>query len=179
MLSYFNRINQIILSDSDIYDLFDKKGYIRLNMVYIYPSTLLKLNMLLRKYGLSRILFENEKLVFQFRSMDDEQLDGTNKSMGDGTNRSMGDGIDEFELRFNGVFILTENSSQPNKLFSLEFDFEIAKFQSAFSSFILKIFNEFLCESDSFFFMTYEFDIDREILENPLYESIEYLGLKK
>lgn len=75
-----------------------------------------------------------------------------------------------FGLRFQG----SVNIVVRQKIFCIELDFDPSIDENAGMS-VLKELEGYLKGCDALFFMTYASDIDKEILHNPLCESLDFL----
>lgn len=149
-------------SNQNIYSLFDREGFIRLNMLYISPVALRHLKKKIKEYELVEWCFTEKELIFKF--------------------------VDKI-ISFKGNLNITQKPSyevtyedgtfcDENKIFSLELDFD--PIVSSKNDFVfLKDVEIFLKECDACFFMTYPICIDTEILNNPLSKSVEFLANRK
>ncbi|WUR04630.1 uncharacterized protein VNE69_09182 [Vairimorpha necatrix] len=140
------KINQLLLdpTSSKILDLFDKDGYIRLNMVYISPIHLPLFRNHLLKYGLVEMYLTNQGLGFTFRN---------------------------FHLNFFGSIYITQGN---NKIWSIEIIFD----PTIDDNVGIPVMNEiehYLQGCDALFFMTYFVDIDKEILNRSLADSVDFM----
>jgi hypothetical protein len=78
-----------------------------------------------------------------------------------------------FRLKFYGSITVTVR----HRIFCVEIDFD-PSIDDNMGMLVLKELEAYLKSCDAFFFMTYFSDIDREILHNPLSDSIEFMYKK-
>lgn len=66
-MAYIQRLNFLLKnpSESNIFSLFEKDGFIRLNMIYISPLALKHFREKLKQYGLIEWTFNEDELVFK------------------------------------------------------------------------------------------------------------------
>lgn len=143
-----NSILQTTTSEG-VLSLFDASGYIRFNMLYIYPTSLVQFKEKLRNIGLVDWVLTEKELVFRFQKV-----------------------VIKFAGSLNVVF-------KGNKIFCMEMDFDAVCNDGESSSFYLKEIEKFLKYCDAIFFDTYFMSIDTEILNNPLYETINFIAKRK
>lgn len=94
-------------------------------------------------------------------------------------------GLTSWELKQNGLMLNFEaesvlfqgvhaHSQRGDKLFSFELDFEpVVSSKKLYV--VLYEFESYLKGLDAVFFMTYDVDVESEVLENPLAYSVDYL----
>ena len=145
-IKFIEKLNEILDNPNrdSIYDLFEKNGYIRFNMLYISPFSFKHLKEKLLNYGLKEWKFTENELFFKLRNS---------------------------IVRFKGLLNIV---IRENKIFCIELDFDPIISNDDSMSFLQDI-ETFLKKCDACFFMSYEIDIDEEIISQPISKSIEFL----
>ncbi|KAL6121417.1 hypothetical protein NUSPORA_01659 [Nucleospora cyclopteri] len=177
-MDYLVSLNKLLRGNADISEVFKADGFVRLNMIYINPYSLIELKNYLSFYGLKDLSFKKDGLSFVFEN------NGVGNMLEIFHNNISRE--NEYEIRFSGNFTITQGVIKNSKeesgeclgIYSVELDFDSPKHSSSQDLLMLNIISTFLSYSDSLFFMTYKFDIDKEILENPLDESVDLLTIE-
>ncbi|KAM0674097.1 hypothetical protein GVAV_002617 [Gurleya vavrai] len=157
MEEYLYRFNNYLQDTKQEPDLFSKNAFIRLNMLYISPTTIPQFKTRLSHLGMTSWKIDESGFRFTF---------DYNKSNFNSHDPCL------YEIHFRGLSTFHYNKKQQIYAFELDFDPIVGK-KEAYN--ILFEIEFFLKGCDSVFFMCYEIDIDNEILSNPLSRSVDFL----
>lgn len=71
MNSFRNHLNAVLKdpTEENIFNLFERDGYLRFNMLYVSPIVLRHFKQKLEQYGLIAWYFNDQELVFQLETM--------------------------------------------------------------------------------------------------------------
>ncbi|OQS55634.1 hypothetical protein EHP00_1490 [Ecytonucleospora hepatopenaei] len=167
----FECLNKMLDDDLKPYEIFDKKSYIRMNMIYAFPYALIELRKVLKKHSLCNMKFTPKALVFTFNS--GKSIPNKLNSDSDNDNSTS----DTYSINLEGTINITLNNKS-SKIFAIDIDFVQPKTTTLKMANQIQRIELFMMKSDVFFFMIYEFDFDEEVLSHPLHESLDLLTLE-
>ena len=150
--TFIDRLNAMLNGTINHNEIFHQNGYIRMNMVYLFPYALIKLKNEFESIGLRKMFFTDKSLEFEFYETNDPII-----------------------IAFDGNFKITSSN---DKIFALDFDFAEPRYSTRKAFNYSREIEIFMMKSDVFFFMIYKFDFDAEVLNNPLHESVDLLTLE-